>query len=324
MHKFTGLIALLLLASSNLWAQLNIYYVDVGQGDAIYIELPNGHNALIDGGPNGTAITKFLKEKNVTHIDNLVLTHPHSDHYVGLKKVFAVTDVKNFYDSRAENVNAKGDNNLRELAAAEPGCKTHFPAPGDNLNWDSRVTVKVLNSCTEAVQTHNNDETNNCSLVLRLFYNGTGLLMMGDSDAVVENAMTRIFKSGLQSYALKVGHHGSRYSSTAAFLGRVQPKVAIVSVGLDNVYGHPHKEAIDRIRATGAKIFYTTSGTQTLFIPAPKKGVEPEIIGPVPYDPATMAIPAEVRGVIYTPPVEAPVSVNIESLNQLKEAAASK
>lgn len=320
MRKLTAFAAVFLLASSNLWAQLNVYYVDVGQGDAIYIELPNHHNVLIDGGPSGEAIYKFLKEKGVTTIDHVLLTHPHSDHYRGLKKVFTSFDVKNYYDTKAENRDAQGDNNLRELAAAEPGCKTHYPEPGDNLNWDSRVTVKVLNSCFEPVVTHNNDETNGCSLIIRLFYNSTGLLFMGDADASVENAMTRIFKSGLQSYALKVGHHGSRYSSTESFLARVQPKVAIISVGVDNVYGHPHKEAVDRIRATGAKVFYTTSGTQTLFIPATQKGVEPVLQGPVPYDPVTDAQPAAVRNVIYTPEVQAPVSVNSEALNQLIQA----
>ncbi|MCX5792035.1 MAG: MBL fold metallo-hydrolase [Elusimicrobia bacterium] len=324
MIKLISLVSVLLLASSNLRAQLNVYFVDVGQGDAIYIELPNHHNVLIDGGPSGEPIAKFLKEKGVTTIDHVLLTHPHSDHYRGLKKVFTAFDVKNYYDTKAENRDAQGDNNLRDLAAAEPGCKTHYPEPGETLNWDSRVTVKVLNSCYEPVITHNNDETNACSLVIRLFYNGTGLLFMGDADTAVENAMTRIFKSGLQSYGLKVGHHGSRYSSSENFLARVQPKVAVISVGVDNVYGHPHKEAIDRIRATGAKIFYTTSGTQTLFIPAPQKGVEPVLQGPVPYDPGAAAQPQAVRDVVYTPEVQAPDSVNSQALDQLTQQAADQ
>lgn len=319
--KFTLLAALLLCLAPALRAQLNVYYVNVGQGDATYIELPNGHNVLIDGGPSGKPIADFLKAKNVDHIDHVILTHPHSDHYAGLKKVFAMVDVKNFYDTRMENVSAAGDNNLRELANAEPSCKTHFPAPGDNLNWDSRVTVKVLNSCTEPVQGKNNDDINNCSIVLRLFYNGTGLLFTGDAEASIENAMMRIFKSGLESYALKVGHHGSRYSSTDKFLARVRPQVAIISVGVDNVYGHPHKEALDRLTAAGAKIFMTTGQTQTLTIPAPKKGVEPVLEGLRPWDPAKPELPEAVRGVIYTPPVEAPAFVNGPAMEQLGDVA---
>ena len=266
--------AFLLFAASSARAQLNAYFINVGQGDAIYLEFPNGTNALIDGGPSGEPVYKFLKEKGVTKLDRVVLTHPHSDHYRGLKKVFTAFDVKNYYDTRAENVDAQGDNNLRDLAAAEPGCKMLYPEPGSNLNWDSNVTVKVLNSCSDAVQMHDNDETNNCSLVLRVYYNGHGILLMGDAESTIENAMMRIYKSGLNSTYMKIGHHGARTSSSAQFLARVQPKVAIISVGKDNVYGHPHKEALDRLRAAGAQIFTTLGGTQTLAIPAPRKGME--------------------------------------------------
>jgi len=321
MRKLTAFISLLLLSSTSLWAQLNIYYVDVGQGDATYIELPNGHNVLIDGGPSGAPIAKFLKDKGVTTIDHVVLTHPHSDHYRGLKKVFEMVDVKNFYDSKAENVEAKGDNNLRELADAEPACKTHYPEAGNNLNWDSRVTVKILNTCSDPVQLKYNDDVNNCSIVLRLYYNGQGLLFTGDAESPIENAMMRVFKSGLESYALKVGHHGSRYSSTDQFLARVKPKVALISVGVDNVYGHPHKEALDRLRNAGAKIFMTTGGTQTLTIPAPRRGIEPVIGDPVPYDPLKPVLPL-VEAAIYTPGTETPVFNGGQALEQLKEEAA--
>lgn len=272
-------LVLIFFTASSLRAQLNAYFVNVGQGDAAYIELPNGANVLIDGGPSGEPIYRFLKEKGVTRIDHVVLTHPHSDHYRGLKKVFTAFDVKNFYDTRAENIDAKGDNNLRELAGLEPSCQTHFPEVGENLNWDKNVTIKVLNSCTEPVLSRNNDVINNCSLVLRFYYNGHGILMMGDAEASVENAMAKIFKSGLSSTYLKVGHHGSRYSSSDKFLARVQPKVAIISVGQDNNYGHPHQEALDRLKAAGAQIFFTLTGTQSLTIPAPKDGTQPLING---------------------------------------------
>ncbi len=255
-------------------AQLNAYVVNVGQGDAIYIEFPNGTNALIDGGPSGELISNFLKSKGVTKIDRVALTHPHSDHYRGLKKVFADFEVKNFYDTRAENVDAQGDNNLRDLAKAEPGCTTYYPEVGSELKWDSHVTVKVLNSCSAPVLMHDNEETNNCSLVLRLYYNGHGIMLMGDAQSDIENTIMSRFKSGLNSTYLKVAHHGSRYSSSAKFLARVQPKFAIISVGKDNVYGHPHKEALDRLQAAGAQIFTTLTGTQTINIPAPGRGME--------------------------------------------------
>ncbi|HAT71439.1 MAG TPA: hypothetical protein DCS63_01310 [Elusimicrobia bacterium] len=267
-------LVLIIFTASAVRAQLNAYFINVGQGDATYLELPNGSNVLIDGGPSAQPIYRFLNEKGITKIDHVVLTHPHSDHYRGLKKVFAAFDVKNFYDTMAENLDAKGDNNLRELAAAEPSCRTHFPEVGANMDWDKHVTVKVLNTCSEPVISRNNDIINNCSLVLRFYYNGNSILLMGDAEASVENAMAKIFKSGLSSTYLKVGHHGSRYSSTEKFLSRVQPKVAVISVGQDNTYGHPHREALDRIMATGAQVFFTLTGTQSLTIPAPKGGTQ--------------------------------------------------
>lgn len=281
MHKLSACLTVILLASSNLWAQLNVYFVNVGQGDATYIELPSGGNVLIDGGPDSKPIYEFLKAKGVNKIDHVLLTHPHSDHYTGLQKVFAAFDVKNFYDSKLDNLSATGDNTLRELAASEPGCLTHYPESGSMLNWDRNVIVKVLNSCPEPVQSKDEHVINNCSIVLRLYYNGNGLLFMGDAEASIENALTRIFKSGLNSSVLKVSHHGSRYSSDKHFLERVQPKNAFISAGLNNSYGHPHKEVLDRLQAVGANIFLTTNGTQFVTIPAPGHGTEPIVGVPV-------------------------------------------
>jgi beta-lactamase superfamily II metal-dependent hydrolase len=243
----------------------------------------------------------------------VALTHPHSDHYRGLKKVFNDFDVKNFFDTKAENVDAKGDNNLRELAKLEPHCRARFPESGEELKWDPKVTVKVLNACSEPVQMHDNDETNNCSLVMRLYYNGTGIMLMGDAEGSVEDEMARTFKSGLRSYALKVAHHGSRYSSTDSFLARVRPEIAVISVGVNNVYGHPHLETINRLKAAGAKIFYTTSGSYLLNIPATRQGVAPVLAGPVllPAPP----VREDLDALIYSPSIQ---EINSEALEQLK------
>lgn len=321
LYKPAVFILLLFLSSSRLWAQLNVYYIDVGQGDATYIELPNGRNVLIDGGPSGAPIEKFMKEKGIIAIDYLVLTHPHNDHYRGLKTAFALADVKNFYDTRMENIEARGDNNLRELADAEPACATHFPEIGEMLNWDPAVKVKVLNSCTVPMQARDNSTINNCSIVLHLVYNGTGLMFSGDAEAEVEAVLLANYKADLPSYALKVPHHGSRFSSTAEYLAAVQPKVAIFSFGVNNTYGHPHLEAVTRVRATGARIFYTTDGTQTLSLPPTKAAGAAVIKGPVLYVPP-VAGTLTVVDVVYTPEVQAPRSVASEALGQLEKAAA--
>ena len=319
MKKLCLAASLLLFTPPGLRAQLTAHFVNVGQGDAVYLEFPNGTNALIDGGPSGEAIYKFLKEKGVTKLDRVLLTHPHSDHYRGLKKVFTSFEVDKYYDTRAENVDAVGDNNLRELANAEPGCRTLYPEPGSELKWDSNVTVKVLNSCTEKVLIKDNDENNNCSLVIRLYYNGTGILLTGDAEGSIEDAMMRIYKSGLNSTYLKVSHHGSRFSSTAKFLARVQPRIAILSYGRDNVYGHPHKETLDRLRAAGAQIYTTVGGTQSLTIPAPKKGVEIMLNGELDLSPASLTELPKFN--MEQTPFE---TADAAALGQLQETAAPK
>lgn len=320
MLKRLLLAAAFLLSASDLRAQLNIYFVNVGQGDAIYIEFPNGKNALIDGGPSGALVDGFLKARGVTKIDYVALTHPHSDHYRGLKKVFTGYQVNNYYDTKAENVDAAGDNNLRDLAAAEPGCATHYPKPGDILNWDPKVTVKVFNACWKPVPMHDNDETNNCSLVIRLYYNGNGVLLTGDANSEIEGEMLSYFKSGLQSNVLKVGHHGSRTSTGDAFLARVRPTHAVISVGLGNKYGHPHKETLDRFRASGAKVFLTTAGTQLLTIPAPEKGQAS------PVEPVFTSVDAPeeqgLENMNLTWTLETPAGPASPALNQLLESAA--
>jgi competence protein ComEC len=281
MKKFFACFALILIAASTARAQLSAYFINVGQGDSTYIVLPNGHNVLIDGGPSGQPVYNFLKAQGVTTIDHVVLTHPHGDHFMGLKAVFRNFQVKNFYDTRADNTDAVMDDEVRAQAASMPGCKVHYPETGATLNWDSRVTVKVLNTCTDNIKTKDSPELNNCSMVLRFFYNGHGLLMTGDIESPVENAMTKLFKSGLQSTYLKVSHHGSNTSSAPKFLERVQPRVAIVSVGRDNHYGHPHKEILDRLMATGAQIFTTLDQDQSLVIPATRTGVELMVNGQI-------------------------------------------
>ncbi|OGR67720.1 MAG: hypothetical protein A2X30_09360 [Elusimicrobia bacterium GWB2_63_16] len=273
MQKILLALALIVSSATGLLAQLDVTFVNVGQGDAIFIEFPNGKKALIDGGNSGVLIDNYLRSRGVTRLDYVALTHPHSDHYRGLKKVFTNYQVDNYYDTRAENVDAAGDNNLRDLAAVEPGCKTHYPKPGDILNWDPKVTVKVFNACWQPVQMHENDETNNCSLVIRLYYNGNGILLTGDANSEIEAEMLRHFKSGLQSNILKVGHHGSRTSTSDAFLARVRPDYAFISVGQNNKYGHPHQETLSRLINAGAQIYLTTAGTQSFTIPAPDKNL---------------------------------------------------
>lgn len=277
---------------------LKVYFVDVGQGDAEYIELPNGQTVLIDGGPankeGGPADTNhpasdpplahFLLQKGIKQIDHVVLTHPHADHYVGLKYVFSRLPVGNFYDTRKDN---PGAGEVRSLAAKVPGIKTWYPAPGDYLDWGPGVQAKVFNSCPDAAAAVP-VSPNNCSIVVKLTYQDASFLFTGDMEAEVEAQVVPKYGAELKADVLKVGHHGSRGASTEPFLRAVSPSLAYIEVGVNNSYGHPRPEALARLQAVGARIYRTDlEGTLEYPLtalkaapggaPAPGKGFSPVV-----------------------------------------------
>ena len=258
---------------------LNVYFLNVGQGDSIYIELPGGGNALIDGGPSTSAtgpLAKFLSAKKVTKIDHVVLTHPHSDHYNGLKYVFSNLPVGNFYDTRMDNKGATADNAIREQVKTL-GVNTVYPAAGDRMDWSvPGLDIKVFNACSEPGASSNSDVLNNCSITFKLSYRGTSLLFTGDTQDDKEASLVQRYGAELKADVLKVGHHGSKYSSTKLFLDAVKPAKAYIEVGQNN-YGHPTQDALSRLKAVGAEIFrtdlddtleFSVAGSFTLETPA--------------------------------------------------------
>ncbi|HAH06770.1 MAG TPA: hypothetical protein DCM05_09640 [Elusimicrobia bacterium] len=263
---------------------LKLHFVNVFQGDAIYIELPGGKTALIDAGPapdpeseyKTPIVSSFLKKRGVAKIDHLVMTHPHADHYGGLKWVFEELQVDHFYDTRIDNSDADGDNLAREQAKKEPGCVVHYPAEGDQLDWAQGVKVKVLHSCPNRGRSadHRPDVgafLNNCSIVLKLSYQGSSALLMADAQEEVEARLVQTYGRGLQSDVLKVGHHGSKYSTTEAFLKKVKPEAAFIEVGKYNDFGHPTPDVLARLKAAGAKIHRTDKeGTIEYAMKAPR------------------------------------------------------
>lgn len=248
---------------------LNVYFISVGQGDSEYIELPNGQNVLIDGGPlsaDNSQLAQFLTQKKITEINHVVLTHPHADHLNGLQYVFSHIKVDNFYDTKMDNTGSTADDTLRAKAKSL-GVNLVYPAPGDMLSWGpGGVAAKVLNSCPQPVASSVGGDINNCSIVVKLAYQNSSMLFVGDAQAEVEAKMLANYSADLKSDILKVGHHGSKYSSTQAFLEAVHPARAYIEVGQNN-YGHPAQGSMDRLTAVGAQIFRTDlSGTQEVTV----------------------------------------------------------
>ncbi|MDD5629924.1 MAG: MBL fold metallo-hydrolase, partial [Elusimicrobia bacterium] len=254
---------------------LNIYFVNVFQGDAEFIELPNGKTALIDAGPapdpkskyTTPIVSNFLTKHGVKKIDYLVLTHPHADHYGGMPYVFDNLEVDSFYDSGVNNTSASGDELVRGKAAQEPSCSVSRPAEGDSLSWAPGVEVKVLSTCPSSAKAADfgpqaGNFPNDCSIVLKISYQGSSVLLTGDAGFNVENRLIATYGGGLKSDILKVGHHGSAYSTSAAFLKAVQPKTAYIEVGR-NTFGHPTTSTLARLADAGVPVLRTDrDGTQ--------------------------------------------------------------
>lgn len=255
--------------------KLEITAIDVGQGDSLLVVSPDGHTALVDaGGPVGglneaaatvsnfdigdQVVSPYLWSRQIRQLDVLVLSHAHSDHMGGMAAV-----IRNFHP-RELWVSASPDSDAyRALihAAADLGVQVRYLYAGDDVLWGG-TQVKVLApepGYKNAFQPSNND-----SLVLRIEYGLSSVLLEGDAEALSEENM---LSRGLEPVTLlKVGHHGSKSSTTQAFFTALKPKDAVISVGKNNTFGHPRGEVIQRIADNGTKLFRTDEFGLTTFL----------------------------------------------------------
>ncbi|MGX2959504.1 S-layer homology domain-containing protein [Peribacillus sp. JNUCC 23] len=226
------------------------HFIDVGQGDSILVQTPNGKTILIDGGKRsaGDKVVAYLKKAGVTSIDVLVATHPDADHIGGLISVLESIPVKKVLDSGKTHTT---DTYYEYLSLIDTkNISYEVPTTGQNLAIDSSVKVQVLNSGDQ-----NASDNNDNSIVLKLTYGGISFLLTGDAGIDIENKM--ISKFDLKSTILKAGHHGAKTSTSQAFVNAVKPEVTILSYGKDNSYGHPVSEVVSRLKAAGSKLYST-------------------------------------------------------------------
>jgi len=225
--------------------QVMVHFIDVGQGDAIYIELPNDNNVLIDGGEkkDGAVVVDYLKAQGVDDLELIIATHPHRDHIGGLPEIMAAYDVNTVLDSgqKAES-NAYG---LYAESIAKEGCS--WVADNRQVFTFGNIELQILTG------TENWQDPNNYSVVAHLDCGEIEFLFMGDAEKQAEEMLT----GNISAEILKVGHHGSSSSSSASFLGRVMPDVAVISAGAGNSYGHPHEETLNILNDAGCKMYRT-------------------------------------------------------------------
>jgi competence protein ComEC len=239
-----------LLRSSGL---LEVHFLDIGQGDAIYVRTPSGRDMLIDGGPSRILLPK-LAEVMPFHdrsIDVVVETHPDADHIGGLPHLLERYHVGFFLEPGIESKNAI-DDELRRLIK-ERNIEKAIARRGMKIDFGDGTTLEILYPDGDVSGLK---DTNEASIVAQLRYGSTAVMLTGDASKRIENVL---ISTGIDlgSDILKAGHHGSRTSSGEGFVKAVSPKYAVISVGRDNRYSHPHKEVVEVFEKSGIRIFRT-------------------------------------------------------------------
>ncbi|MDO8604727.1 MAG: ComEC/Rec2 family competence protein [bacterium] len=240
---------------------LTVAFLDVGQGDAIYIEAPNGNQMLIDGGqPSGAVLRQLGKMMPFwdRSLDVVVATHPDQDHVGGLPAVLSRLQVDNVVTT--ENTSATGAYGAFEKEISEKHPTRILARAGEKIILDDGVVLEILFPDRSTAGW----ETNLGSIVARLSYRDESFLFTGDSPQAVEQYLVSKKAGVLHTNVLKLGHHGSRTSSNKVFLVAADPEYAIISAGKDNKYGHPHKEVIDLL--TELKIPFLNTAEQGTII----------------------------------------------------------
>jgi beta-lactamase superfamily II metal-dependent hydrolase len=247
--------------------EVKVVALDVGQGDSILIITPSGKTALVDAGEpgDGKIVLAAMKKYGVDHIDLLVATHAHADHIGAADEVIRGTNVAHVVYSGVPNTTKNYEDFLKaidekhvDLIRAQPGQT--FELGGGAI---MRVLAPIEPFFTKDELRSGGNEPNANSVVTRLDYGAFSMLFTGDAEAQTEERLLKT-DANVRATILKVGHHGSKYATTEAFLKRGEFKAAIISAGADNRYGHPSQEALDRLKAAGIKIYRTDFGGEVL------------------------------------------------------------
>lgn len=227
---------------------LKVNYIDVGQGDSIFIQLPNNKTMLIDAGEayKSDNVINYLNDLGITKINYVIGTHPHTDHIGGLEEVINTFDIGSIYMPRAVSTSKTYEDLLTTISSK--GLKVKTAKSGVVVLDEDNLKLEFI-----APNSDSYSELNNYSAVLKLTYLDNTFLFMGDAETLSEDEITNEIKADV----IKVGHHGSDSSSSLEFVKKVSPEYAIIMVGVGNSYNHPYQSIIDRYESVGAKVLRT-------------------------------------------------------------------
>lgn len=256
---FLNIISWIIVWDLNSTQALEVNFLNVGQGDAIFMVSPQSHQILIDGGPDSTILEKLAKEMPFWDrtIDLIILTHPERDHMVGLIEVLKRYRVENILWTGVVRNTPEYQEWLKLIEKEEARIK--IAKAGQKiklspLNPDKSIYFDILLPFDD-VSGQNFKNSNDTSIVTKLVFKNTAFLFTGD---ISSNGEEKLISANLrlESDVLKVSHHGSKYSTSENFLENVLPEIAVIQVG-ENSYGHPTKEVLERLEKFGIKIVRT-------------------------------------------------------------------
>jgi len=268
MGKNFSLIILSLLLALNILAwivvfdlskiqPLEVVFFDVGQGDSIFIETPKKQQILIDGGPGSVILEKLGTEMPFydNTLDLIILTHPEKDHLTGLISVPKRYKVENILWTGVKRDTSEFKE--WEKAISEEKANIRIAQSGQRILWesDSHRFLEILYPF-ENLAGQEFEDSNKTSIVSRLVFGENSFLFTGDIRKSEEKALLEQ-KANLESDVLKVAHHGSKTSTSKEFIEKVSPEIAVISLGKENSYGHPHQEVLDILEDYGIKILRT-------------------------------------------------------------------
>ncbi len=259
-----GLLLVVTLVWTRVWrfktGQLVVAFLDVGQGDAIYIESPTGRQVLVDGGAGGAVLRELgqVMPWFDRSLDLVIASHPDADHVGGLIDVFKRYQVAGFMESGVESDN-RLDDNLRDLVEREPATLL-LARRGQVVELGGGARLEILFPDRDP----SGWETNEASIVARLVYGQHEFLLTGDAPLSVERRLLAAPET-LGADVLKAGHHGSRTSTGDDWLAAVNPDWTIISAGAKNRYGHPHPELLARVAKTSSTVVKTVERGTIVF-----------------------------------------------------------
>lgn len=270
-HLRWYILLLLILLSIVLWSVilhesrhgvLTFSVLDIGQGDALYIESPTGTQVLVDGGPDRNLMREIRQVLPWydRHIDMIVVTNPDLDHYSGFISFLDMYTVDVVLEPGTTNPNSA--HQVLEEEITDKKIPKVIARRGQKVDLGGGAYLQILFPDRDISGLSSNDG----SLVMRLIYGDTSVMLQGDSTAKIEQYLVSLNKGELQSTILKAGHHGSRTSTTEEYVKAVSPKWTVISSGENNSYGHPHKETLDTLAKLKISTLDTCNNGRITFI----------------------------------------------------------